>query len=181
VVEHTGTVRRNPICLALLGAYVAVQILVPLRHLLYPGPVSWTEEGHRFAWHMKLREKRSIIRIKATDPASGRTWRINPRDDLTPRQRRKLETFPDLLLQYVHIIRDRFRREGIDPVINVDWRCALNGRPFQPLVDPTADLAAAPRTWRPASWIMPLASNSEPMRPARPMRSIRASQSRQAP
>ena len=41
--------------LALLHLYVLAQLLVPLRHWLYPGTVSWTEEGHRFSWHMKLR------------------------------------------------------------------------------------------------------------------------------
>src|SRR6185503_7615623 len=42
---------------ALLAAYLAVQILFPLRHYLYPGNVSWTEEGHNVSWHMKLRTK----------------------------------------------------------------------------------------------------------------------------
>lgn len=43
--------------LAFLAAYVLFQLLVPFRHHLYPGNVSWTEEGHRFSWHMKLRIK----------------------------------------------------------------------------------------------------------------------------
>ncbi len=37
--------------------YLALQLLIPLRHFLYPGNVHWTEEGHRFSWHMKLRNK----------------------------------------------------------------------------------------------------------------------------
>jgi hypothetical protein len=152
--EDAGLYR--PVCLVLVGLYALVQILVPLRHLLYPGAVSWTEEGHRFAWHMKLRQKVSVVKITATDTATGRSWPIEPRRDLTPRQRRKLATFPDILLQYVHFARDRLRRQGIEPVITVDWLCSLNGRPFHPLVDPRADLAAAERTWRPAPWILPL-------------------------
>ena len=32
-----------------VGLYLALQILIPLRHWLYPGEVSWTEEGHRFS------------------------------------------------------------------------------------------------------------------------------------
>ena len=140
----------------LLTAYVLFQLLMPLRHLLYPGPVSWTEEGHRFAWHMKLRTKYSSMTIRITDPASGRSGVVDPRADLNRRQMRKLETFPDILLQYVHILRDRLRREGIDPIINVDWRCSLNGRPYQQLVAPDVNLAAVERTWRPATWILPL-------------------------
>ncbi len=49
--------RREKITAAVLGVFVTFQLLFPLRHFLYPGNVSWTEEGHRFAWHMKLRIK----------------------------------------------------------------------------------------------------------------------------
>jgi hypothetical protein len=148
--------RQRVVVVALLASYALIQLLVPLRHLLYPGAVSWTEEGHRFAWHMKLRMKYSAITITATDKASGRSWTIDPREDLTARQRRKLGTFPDILLQYVHAVRDRLRREGIDARITVDWRCSLNGRPPQPLVDPAVDLAAVEPSLWPAKWILPL-------------------------
>jgi vitamin K-dependent gamma-carboxylase len=153
----TAPARSRAPVLLFLHLYAIVQLLVPLRHLLYPGPVSWTEEGHRFAWHMKLRKKESLLTITATDFAGGRTWTIDPSRDLVPRQQRKLETFPDILLQYVHHHRDRLRAEGIsDPVITVDWLCSLNGRPHQRLVDPTVNLAEVKRSWRPATWILPL-------------------------
>ena len=44
---------------ALLGVWVAVQVLIPLRHFALPGNVHWTEEGHNFSWHTKLRDKDS--------------------------------------------------------------------------------------------------------------------------
>ena len=47
--------KQQKIVIGLLAAYLVVQLLLPLRHFLYPGNVSWTEEGHNFAWHMKLR------------------------------------------------------------------------------------------------------------------------------
>lgn len=152
--------RWAPVLLAALHVYVLAQLLIPLRHWLYPGPVSWTEEGHRFSWHMKLRQKESVLTIHASDPASGRTWTIDPATDLRPRQQRKLETFPDILLQYVHHHRDRLRGQGIaNPVITVDWLCSLNGRPYQRVIDPTANLAEVERSWwRPARWILPLQS-----------------------
>ncbi len=49
---------RQKLIAGLLAVWVAFQTLVPFRHWLYPGNVSWTEEGHRFAWHMKLRSKK---------------------------------------------------------------------------------------------------------------------------
>jgi hypothetical protein len=144
----------RPFALVLVGVYMLVQLLVPLRHWLYPGDVNWTEEGHRFSWRMKLRSKDSVIDIRATDPATGRSWRIDPAQDLIRRQQAKLKMFPDMLLQYVHWHRDRLRAEGIDPVIQVDWLCSLNGGPPQRLVDPEANLAAKPRSLWPADWIL---------------------------
>lgn len=145
----------RPIVLVALAIYALAQLLVPLRHWLYPGYVSWTEEGHRFSWHMKLRRKVGQMTITATDPATGRVWQIDPAGDLRDRQLRKLHTFPDILLEYVHYKRDELRAQGIrDPIITADWRCELNGAPPAPLVDPTVNLAAEPRTIWPARWLV---------------------------
>src|SRR6185503_1214185 len=70
----------------LLAAYLAVQLIFPLRHYLYPGDVSWTEEGHNFSWHMKLRTKGGAAVYTVTHPASGQTWTIKPEDYLESHQ-----------------------------------------------------------------------------------------------
>ncbi|MGD9764074.1 MAG: HTTM domain-containing protein [Candidatus Binatia bacterium] len=138
-----------------IAAYVAVQIALPLRHFLYPGYVSWTEEGHRFAWHMKLRGKSSRMQIVAYIPETGQRMSLDPAKDLTHRQLKKLYTFPDMLLRYVHFKRDEIRASGMgDPVIKVDWRCSLNGLPPRRLVDPDVDLAQQERSLWPATWIL---------------------------
>jgi hypothetical protein len=104
---------------------------------------------------MKLRKKAGSMTITAIDPATGRSWQIDPAQDLGDRQVRKLHTFPDILLQYAHYKRDELRDQGIhDAIINVDWRCSLNGAPPQPLVDPTVNLAAEPESIWPAHWII---------------------------
>lgn len=140
-----------------LHLFIAVQLIVPLRHWLYPGPVRWTEEGHRFSWRMMLRTKRSQLALRVTDPTAQRSWTINPANDLSSVQLRELETYPDLVLQYVHFHRDRLRREGVaDAAIHVDWMCSLNGRRPRPLADPDVDLAGVERSLAPASWILPL-------------------------
>jgi len=75
-------------------------------------------------------------------------------------------TFPDMMLQYVHHHRDRLRTQGIaHPVIRVDWRCSLNGRPSAPLIDPTVNLAAVERTWGHADWILPAPPLAPPKTP----------------
>jgi hypothetical protein len=73
-----------------LVAHFAFQLTWPLRYHLYDGDVTWTEDGFRFAWHVMLIEKTGYLVYVARDPATGRTWRIYPQDDLTPLQTKML-------------------------------------------------------------------------------------------
>jgi hypothetical protein len=151
---------------ALVLAFLTFQVLLPLRHVLYPGNVSWTEEGHRFAWHMKLRSKGGDIRFFATDPTTGRTWEIEPREYLTSLQLGKMATHPDMILQFAHFLRDELAREGVHGVeIRVIALASLNGRPRQLLIDPTVDLAALDHSISPAAWIVPLVTDLDAVAP----------------
>ena len=64
---------------ALLGAYLMLQLLLPLRHFIYPGNVSWTEEGNLFAWHMMLRHKAVEARFFLIDRVAGTMREIDPK------------------------------------------------------------------------------------------------------
>jgi len=142
----------------LLGCWLAFQTLFPLRHLfLYPGSPEWTEEGHRFAWRMKLRAKAGVIEINARDPVSGRSWKVSPEDYLTADQAERSADQPDMILQFCHHIADKWRREHKALIeVRVSARASLNGRRLATLIDPDVDLAAQPRTLWHASWILPL-------------------------
>ena len=142
--------------LALLVGYVMLQILLPLRHFVIPGHVSWTEEGHRFAWHMKLRNKDATAQFTLTN-ASGETWQVDPLAHLTERQLSKMSTRPYLILQFAHFLAAEAAAQGHGEVsVQADVWASLNGRPAQQLIDPTVNLAAQPRTpWR-VDWILPL-------------------------
>jgi hypothetical protein len=140
-----------------LAAYLAVQLLFPLRHYLYPGNVSWTEEGHNFAWHMKLRTKGGEAVFSVTHPPSGQTWTIKPDDYLASHQVVKMITKPDLVLQFSHHLAEEKRREGYDNVeVRARVMVSLNGRQRQMLIDPNVDLAKEHVSLLPASWIVPL-------------------------
>lgn len=141
--------------------YLAFQLLMPLRHYLYPGNVSWTEEGHRFSWHMKLRDKISLAVFYVTDPNSHRTWELPARAILrilTRRQYRKMSTRPDMILQFSHFLAASFQYEGYHDVeVRARVLTSLNGRPPQLLIGPDKNLAEVKaRLWPPASWILPL-------------------------
>jgi hypothetical protein len=140
--------------LALGGAYLALQLALPLRHHLYPGPVAWTEEGHRFSWRMKLRDKEASVRLTTRDKKTGETW-TEALGDLTTKQRRTMAAHPDMILQYVQHLAEIYREEGRDVEIYATARVSLNGRAPQLMVDPTVDLARQPRDLRHASWIRP--------------------------
>jgi hypothetical protein len=154
-----AAVPRRPagrLLVPLLALYVAVQLLVPLRHHLYPGLVHWTEEGHRFAWQMKLRQKDGTATFYAVDPDTGARRALELDDLITARQLVQASTRPDMLLQLAHRLDERERALGHDVEIRVSAPVSLNGRPPQPLVDPRRDLAAIPRGGLGAAdWIAP--------------------------
>ncbi|MBY5992337.1 HTTM domain-containing protein [Ferrimonas balearica] len=152
----------HPLWVGVLAAWFAVQILFPLRHYLYPGDPSWTEEGHRFAWRMKLRAKSGTIDFVLRDPDSGRVWRADPLAILTPRQLSKMTCRPDMILQFAHHLADQAQARGQPrPEVSARVRCTLNGRPYQTLIDPKVDLAAEPRTLAHVDWILPLTTPLE--------------------
>lgn len=142
----------------LLALYVAIQVLVPLRHFVYPGNVSWTEEGHKFAWQMKLRTKDAADPLfDVTDSRTGEVFEVLPEDYLSERQLDKMATRPDMILQFAHILARELEREGVDrPQVRAWTEVSLNRRPWQPLVDPRVDLARVSRSLAPADWIVPL-------------------------
>ena len=148
----------------LIATYVGLQLLIPLRHYLYPGKVSWTEEGHRFAWHMKLRDKDASADFIIVDPVRSDTLVVDPRDYLTRWQARKMSTRPDMILQFSHYLAEKMRHDGhVQVEVRAEVTASLNGRRSQVLIDPTVDLARQRRTLKSASWILPL---EEPLRTA---------------
>lgn len=132
------------------GIWCAVQILVPLRHYALPGDTNWTEEGHRFSWHMKLRDKQGTVTFVVTK--GGETWRVDPRDLLNGSQTARLAGHPERLVHFARFLSDR---EG-GAEVRAETMVSLNGRPPQPIVDPTVDLASVALPGRGAPWILPL-------------------------
>ena len=148
-----GPARRAAV-LGFLAAWGAFQLLFPFRHFLYPGNVDWTEEGHRFSWRMKLRDKRGDIRFAALDPASGKLQALTELDAVvTERQRRMMEHDPEMMRELARHLAGRLREAGFGNVeVHAITSISFNGRRKQPLVDPEADLASV----RSTGWIEPL-------------------------
>lgn len=154
--------RGRYLVMALAGLWMASQILIPVRHHLYPGDTSWTEQGHRFAWQMKLRDKRSTAMFLVSDPATGRNWEVNNLQFLTRRQNIKMASRPDMILQFAHHLAEVWRTQhGVaKPQVRAVVWSSLNGREPELLLDPSRDLASIKRDLYPADWIFPLVNTS---------------------
>ncbi len=145
--------------LGLLGVYALIQMAVPLRHYLYPGFVNWTEEGHKFAWHMKLRSKRGEVVYAVTESGRDEVWSVYPEDHLVDWQVRKMSIRPDMILTFAHYIALLEGEEEDRPVeVRAEAWCSLNGRDRELLVNPRIDLTGRSRSLAPADWIVPLTS-----------------------
>ena len=134
-----------------LGIWVGIQLVVPFRHVAIEGDPNWTEEGHRFAWHMMLRSKTGTAVFDVETPDG--VIRVAPRDHLTAEQSEHVVGHPQRLVQFAHHLSALYDGAAVSVTTDI----SLNGRARQPLIDPSVDLAAEPTWWighRP--WIVPL-------------------------
>jgi hypothetical protein len=145
----------RPFILAFLGIYILIQLLVPFRHLTYPGWTTWHEEGHDFAWRMMLRQKTSRMQFNVTHPVTGEQRYAVPEDYLNFVQLNVMGK-PDFVLQFAHHLDNLVRSNaGFDPIITAKFEISINGRPFRLLVDQNVDLSKIPVFTPNYLWIKP--------------------------
>ena len=138
-------------------AYLSFQLLFPFRHWLYPGNVNWTEEGHRFSWRMKLRQKRAAATFIATIPKTKENWVIDHTEYLSSKQSSMFGRWPDMCIQFAHFMEKELRKEGHEDVeIRVKTMVSLNGREPELLIDPELDLTQVQRTLKHQDWLLPM-------------------------
>lgn len=158
-----GSGRLGVLRAAGVGLYLALQIAVPLRYLLYPGSVNWHEQGFRFAWRVMLIEKAGRVEFDVVTGPDERHYPVYPREELTPWQYKMMSTQPDMIHEYAHHLERRFAQSGHGQVrVHANAWAALNGRPSQRLIDPTVDLGSEPRSLWPKRWIVPLETGRAP-------------------
>lgn len=142
----------------LLTIYCTVHLLLPLRHHLYEGNASWTEEGHRFAWRMMLRAKSATLVYKVIDPETCEEWLEHPSKHLIKRQEQKVKTHPGMIVQYAHYLAQLYAEKGYPNVeIYARSRAGLNGRKKQDLINKEVNLLTVDYLpYQKANWIVPL-------------------------
>ena len=94
-----------------------------------------------------------------SNPATGETWPIYPKQLLTTRQFMMACAKPHMTLQFAHHLGERLKKEqGIkDPVISGRSAASLNYRPLQRMIDPEVNLMEMKYSvFRHSDWILPL-------------------------
>ena len=136
--------------------YVIFQLLVPLRFLLYPGKLFWTEQGYRFSWRVMLIEKAGAAYFTVKDRSGQKSYVVDNKKYLNLLQEKMMSTQPDLILKYAHHLAKVFKAKGVtEPKVYAEVYVTLNGAPSQPFIDPAVDLAAKKLSWRPYDWVLP--------------------------
>ncbi|MDB5274252.1 MAG: deoxyribonuclease HsdR [Chitinophagaceae bacterium] len=140
----------------LMTLYFMIQFCLPLRYLLYPDSLFWTEEGFRYSWRVMLMEKTGITFFHVKDIEKGESREIINSIFLTPFQERMMSTQPDMILQYAHFLHDTYEMGGIkDPVVTVESYVMLNGSASQLFIDKQVNLAKENESFRHKAWILP--------------------------
>jgi vitamin K-dependent gamma-carboxylase len=140
---------------AFVLTWVVVQCALPLRYHFIPGNTSWTEEGHRFSWRMKLNSKHAKPKLTAIDRDTGERVVVDLDRHLTRRQQDNFGTRPDLLVHFAHHLARMARRGGRDIAVYAFVPTRLNGRPPRLMIDPDVDLTRVEPLWLGhADWVL---------------------------
>ncbi len=145
----TGRRWRN-IVVALAAAWIAVQVTVPLRHHLTSTDVLWAEDGHRFSWRMKLRDKDGTLALTIREQ-DGTELAVDLDEHLRPRQIDKMATRPDMIVQFARSLEDD---AGHDIGVYAESFVSLNGREPARFVLPDVDLTEVETPWLGSAWYL---------------------------
>lgn len=138
--------------------YTSLQIVIPLRHLLYKRELHWTHEGVDFSWRMMADHHETDGSITIEDPQTKDVYVHSPGMLLTRKQLVMVNN-PYTLLQYIQFLKTwlKANTDIKDPIIKADLQVSVNGRPFQHMYDPTCNLSAVTYSpFKDLEWIIPL-------------------------
>lgn len=130
--------------------FIFFQLIIPIRHLAYPGNLFWNEEGFRFSWRVMLIHKEGYATFYIHDTKSKGEIEIQNCRYLNKRQEEQMATQPDMILQFAHYLASEFKDTTLNvgnknyriqnPTVHAEVFVALNGRASQKMIDRKIDL-----------------------------------------
>ena len=157
-VSNKGTpIKGSPWILGFVIIYTSLQILIPLRHLLYKRDLQWTHEGSNFSWRMMADHHETNGSITIEDPRTKDVYIHFPERLLNDKQL-TMANNPYMLFQYIQYLKQQ--TDIKNPIIRADIQVSLNGKPFQYMFDPTCNLSEVTYSpFKDLKWILPLKKN----------------------
>ena len=147
----------NRFCVSVIGILFFIQLILPLRHFLYPGNTTWHREGHKFSWRMMLSEKRAEYIFNVQHPSTGEKRFIELDQFLNSIQIRAMAGRPNLILEFAHMLNAVIQKNAkFDPLITAKNKISLNNSKTQYFFDQTKDLSLIPLNTPAYLWIYPL-------------------------
>lgn len=144
----------------LMILHFTIQLILPVRYLLYSGDLFWTEQGYRFSWRVMLMEKAGTAFFYIRDKKTGKEIEISNGEYLTPMQEKMMATQPDMLINYAHFLKKEYEKKGFeDPEVIAESYVTLNGKTSRLMVDKTIVLSAEDDNLNPKHWIIPASTN----------------------
>ncbi|MEJ6506147.1 MAG: HTTM domain-containing protein [Crocinitomicaceae bacterium] len=157
-------IKPKPYIGILLSLYIFIQLLVPLRYIMYPGKLFWTEQGYRFSWRVMLIEKVGYAQFYIHEDGGTGKKLINNRQYLTPQQEKMMSTQPDMILQYAHHLRDEYSNKTfiekngkqihlVIPKVTAEIYVSLFNKGSRLFIDPDENLSSLNRGVGHKKWI----------------------------
>ena len=115
-----------------MAGYLALQLALPLRFLMYPGNVNWHEQGFRFSWRVMLIEKAGQVEFNVLVGDEDRRYVVYPRDQLTPLQYKMMSTQPDMIQEYAQHLAKTLQRRRARASAGLRGRLGFAQRPPPP-------------------------------------------------
>lgn len=167
IIQNSELEENNRILKVLFIAFFVLQLLLPLRYLLYPGKLFWTEQGYRFSWRVMLIEKAGYAQFFIHEPKMDRKMLIDNKKYLTAQQEKMMATQPDMILQFAHFISSEFKDStiietngeiicmGEKPKVTAQVKVSLFNKGSKDFVNSNIDLSKEERGLKNKEWILP--------------------------
>ena len=141
IKKNESKIKTSLFSVCIIGFFLFIQFLLPLRHNLYNGELFWTERGYRFSWRVMLVEKKGFTEFKLVDNDKSNSFYIKNEDHLTDFQEKQMSFQPDFIKEFADYLGDFYKAKGYSNIeIHVDCFVTLNGRRSKRLIKKNTDI-----------------------------------------
>lgn len=157
-------IERHSWRLGFMAVFLAVQLVLPLRHHFISEQVLWTEAGHRKSWRMMLRSRHGKAQFEVKRFDTGHSVKVVLDQFVKNAQLADVKAYPDFMYQMAHRIEDHYKElwDVEDVAVYIDSEVSVNVRPYIPFTDKTFDVTSVKwNYWGRQPWVLPWPENDQ--------------------